>query len=62
MDKWLSLKSGTDVRGVALPGVPGEDVNLTAEDCRTIAAAFVPWLAERDGKACIQTEDFHRHG
>jgi phosphomannomutase len=50
MKDWLKLKSGTDVRGVALPGIPGEDVDLTAQDCRTISAVFVQWLSELAGK------------
>ncbi len=51
MKDWLKLKSGSDVRGTALPGVPGEDVNLTAQDARLIAAVFAGWLAEKSGKA-----------
>ena len=34
------LKSGTDIRGVAVEGVPGEPVNLTDQAIETIAAAF----------------------
>ena len=38
------LQNGSDIRGVALPGVPGEDVTLTEEAVRAIGAGFVRWL------------------
>ena len=38
--EWMSLKSGTDVRGVALEGVKGEPVNLTNEAISGIMKAF----------------------
>ena len=44
------LKSGTDVRGVALEGVPGEEVNLTDEAVTGIMKAFCAWAAQRCGK------------
>jgi phosphomannomutase len=50
MKNWLELKSGSDVRGTALPGVPGEEVNLTREDVRAIAGVFSDWLSRRAGK------------
>lgn len=43
---WLKLQNGSDIRGVALEGVEGEEVNLTAEAVRIIARAFVIWLME----------------
>ena len=48
---YKALQNGSDVRGVALEGVAGEPVTLTAEAAREIAAAFVPWLSSRTGKA-----------
>lgn len=45
-----NLLSGSDVRGVALPGVAGQPVTLTGEDARDIAAAFAAWLAGTRGK------------
>ena len=42
---WMKLKSGTDVRGVALEGVPGEEVNLTDEAVTGIMKAFCAWAA-----------------
>ena len=47
---WKELKSGTDVRGVALEGVQGEPVNLTDEAVAGIIKAFCLRLAERTGK------------
>ena len=42
--EYSKLKSGTDIRGVAVDGVPGEPVNLTDEVIETIAAAFLVWV------------------
>ena len=47
---YKGLKSGTDVRGVALEGVPGEEINLTDEAVSAIVKAFCLRLAERTGK------------
>ena len=44
------LKSGTDIRGVAVEGVPGEPVNLTDQVIETIAAAFLVWITRRLNK------------
>jgi phosphomannomutase len=46
----LSLKSGTDIRGIASEGVKGEHINLTDENIRTIASAFLVWCEEKIGK------------
>jgi phosphomannomutase len=46
---WLKLQNGSDVRGVALEGVEGEAVNLTAEIVRPIGFAFAQWLSEKKG-------------
>lgn len=46
---YKGLKSGTDVRGVALEGVPGEEINLTDEAVSAIVKAFCLRLAERTG-------------
>lgn len=44
---WKKLQNGSDIRGVALKGVPGEEVNITPEVASTIAKAFVTWLDKR---------------
>lgn len=45
---WLNLQNGSDIRGVAMPGVPGEEVNLTPERSYILAQAFVQWLQKDD--------------
>ncbi|MDH3345854.1 MAG: hypothetical protein OEL75_01575 [Kiritimatiellaceae bacterium] len=46
----MKLQNGSDVRGVALEGVEGEPVNLTADVIRPIGFAFSQWLSEKKGK------------
>jgi len=50
MKNYLHLQNGSDVRGVALPGVEGEEVTLTPEAASDIAAAFAIWISEKTGK------------
>ena len=38
------LQNGSEIRGVAMPGIPGEDVNLNTEAVEAIAGGFVRWL------------------
>lgn len=47
MKNYLTLRNGTDVRGVALEGIEGESVNLTDEAVTDIAKAFTVWLEAR---------------
>ena len=44
MGQLTSLQNGSDIRGVAVYGVRGENVNLTIIEARKIAAAFAIWL------------------
>lgn len=44
------LQNGSDIRGIAMPGIPGEEVNLTGMICGEIARSFVLWLARKTGK------------
>ena len=46
---YSKLKSGTDIRGVAVEGA-GEPVTLTDEVVETIAAAFLVWAQRHLGK------------
>lgn len=46
----LKFKSGTDIRGVASEGVPGEPIGLTDEAVKAMAAAFLCWFEARSGK------------
>ena len=48
---WQRLQNGSDIRGVALEGVPGEAVNLTPEVAYRLGQAFVSWLASQVQKA-----------
>lgn len=49
-EKLLKLQNGSDIRGVAAEGVPGESVNLTGEAAALIAISFVRWLSKYLGK------------
>ena len=51
---WKHLKSGTDIRGVAVEGPEGQVVDLTDEVVEQIAAAFIVWLAEKAGKKAAE--------
>lgn len=48
------LRNGSDIRGIAMDGVEGEKLNLTAEAANVIAAAFIKFLSKRTGKAADQ--------
>lgn len=50
MADYSRLQNGSDVRGVALPGVEGEPVTLTPETAGAIVRAFARWLGEKKGK------------
>ncbi len=50
-EKWSKLKSGSDIRGTASEGVPGQPVELTDETAERIARGFVRWLSSAVGKA-----------
>lgn len=46
----FELQNGSDIRGVAVEGVAGESVNLTAYDAMVIGASFAHWLSFKVGK------------
>ncbi len=50
---WSQLKSGTDIRGVAVEGA-GFEVNLDDKTVAAIVDAFIVWLCKKTGK---KTED-----
>lgn len=54
LQDYLSLKNGSDIRGVASDLVASEPVNLTNETAEQIAKAFCVWLSERRGGAPLQ--------
>ena len=43
------LQNGSDIRGVALEGIEGENVNFTPEVVETIAKAFMKWISNTTG-------------
>ena len=47
---WKKLQNGSDIRGVALEGVPDEAVNFTPDVVKTLGNAFVQWLAQQSNK------------
>lgn len=44
MEAWLKLQNGSDIRGIALEGITGENVNLTNHESMCIGYAFAKWL------------------
>lgn len=44
------LQNGSDIRGVALPGVSGEDVNLTPQVIMSLTGALAVWLCNKTRK------------
>lgn len=50
----LKLQNGSDIRGVALEGVEGENVNLTPDIANRIGQAFAQWLSAKTNKAADQ--------
>lgn len=49
-DLFMKLQNGSDVRGIAIEGVPGEEVNLTPGLAKNIAVAFAKRMAENDNR------------
>ncbi len=47
MSDMLKLQNGSDIRGVAVDGVEGENVNLTPDICRKVGCAYVSWLSKK---------------
>ena len=48
--KWKVLQNGSDIRGVALKGVPGEEVNLDENRVTILGKSFYQWLFDRGNK------------
>ena len=47
---WQKLQNGSDIRGVAIAGVPNEPVNLTPEIAKILGQAFATWLGQKLNK------------
>lgn len=53
------LQNGSDIRGVALQGVAGEEVNLTPDVAKLLGSSFAEWLRRKnhgDGKVAVGTD------
>lgn len=50
MDNLLKLQNGSDIRGIAVEGVEGEQVNMTGDIANRIGQGFVAWLSKKTGK------------
>jgi phosphomannomutase len=48
---WNKLQNGSDIRGIALEGVPTENVNLTPEIAKILGQAFATWLSQKVNKS-----------
>ncbi len=47
---YKKLQNGSDIRGVALEGIEGQNVNLTEDVCKNIGRGFALWLKEKFNK------------
>ncbi|MFW5820167.1 MAG: phosphomannomutase/phosphoglucomutase [Bacteroidota bacterium] len=45
---WKKLQNGSDIRGVALDGIEGEKVNLTADVVTVLGKSFASWLRRKN--------------
>lgn len=52
--KWKHLKSGTDIRGVAMDGVEGQPLDLTDEVIERVAGAFALWLSQKEDRPAAE--------
>ena len=46
---YKKLQNGSDIRGVALEVIEGQNVNLTPGVAKVIAQAFAKWRSEKTG-------------
>ncbi len=51
---YKKLQNGSDIRGVALEGIEGQNVNLTEKVCKDIGRGFALWLYKKTGKKNIK--------
>ena len=52
--EYKKLQNGSDIRGVALEGIEGQNVNLTEKVCRDIGRGFALWLIKKTGKTSLR--------
>ena len=53
---WKKLQNGSDIRGVAIDGVPNEPVNLTPDIAQRLGQAFTTWLATKLSKSATELQ------
>jgi phosphomannomutase len=51
---WNKLQNGSDIRGIAISGVPNEYVNLTPEVVTILGQAFAIWLSQTLNKSTTE--------
>lgn len=51
---WKKLQNGSDIRGVALEGVPDERVNLTPQIATILGKSYTTWLSQKTNKKTSQ--------
>ena len=51
---YKKLQNGSDIRGVALEGIEGQNVNLTEKVCKDIGRGFALWLIKKTGKTDLR--------
>lgn len=51
MKNYKKLQNGSDIRGIAITGVPGELPNLTPYEAADIARGFAIWICDKTSKA-----------
>ena len=52
--EYKKLQNGSDIRGVALEGIEGQNVNLTEKVCKDIGRGFALWLIKKTGKTNLR--------
>ena len=50
MKDYKALQNGSDIRGIAMNGVEGQDINLTKEAASDLTFGFLSWLSEKTKK------------
>lgn len=48
---YRKLQNGSDIRGIVLTGVEGENPNLGQEEAEQLASGFLLWLSKKTGKS-----------
>jgi phosphomannomutase len=49
--RYGKLQNGSDIRGVAMEGMAGQEVNLSSQEVESICRGFIKWLSHKTGKA-----------